>query len=91
MVARIKPSYYEQSGRFSFYCDAITPVGEGRLLARLEQTKRLLQAEGLFDAARKRPLPFLPRRGRADHRRRTAPPSATWWRTPAAAGRPSGS
>jgi exodeoxyribonuclease VII large subunit len=62
VVARLKPSYYEQSGRFSYYCDAITPVGEGRLLAQLEQTKRLLQAEGLFDQTRKRPLPFLPRR-----------------------------
>jgi exodeoxyribonuclease VII large subunit len=62
VVARLKPSYYEQSGRFSYYCDAITPVGEGRLLAHLEQTKRLLQAEGLFDPHRKRPLPFLPRR-----------------------------
>jgi exodeoxyribonuclease VII large subunit len=62
VVARLKPSYYEQSGRFSYYCDAITPVGVGRLLAHLEQTKRLLQAEGLFDPARKRPLPFLPRR-----------------------------
>ena len=61
VVARLKPSYYEPSGRFSFYCDALTPVGEGRLLAQLEQTKRLLQAEGLFDAARKRRLPFLPR------------------------------
>jgi exodeoxyribonuclease VII large subunit len=61
VVARLKPSYFEQSGRFSFYCDALTPVGEGRLLARLEQTKRLLQAEGLFDAARKKRLPFLPR------------------------------
>ncbi len=61
VVARLKPSYFEQSGRFSYYCDAITPVGEGRLLAQLEQTKRLLQAEGLFDPARKRPLPFLPR------------------------------
>ena len=61
VVARLKPSYFEGSGRFSFYCDAITPVGEGRLLARLEQTKRLLQAEGLFDRARKKPLPFLPR------------------------------
>ena len=61
VVARLKPSYFEGSGRFSFYCDAITPVGEGQLLARLEQTKRLLQAEGLFDRARKRPLPFLPR------------------------------
>jgi exodeoxyribonuclease VII large subunit len=62
VVARLKPSYYEQSGRFSYYCDAITPVGEGRLLAQLEQTKRLLQAEGLFDPTRKRPLPFLPTR-----------------------------
>ena len=61
VVARLKPSYFEPSGRFSFYCDALTPVGEGRLLARLEQTKRLLQAEGLFDAARKKRLPFLPR------------------------------
>ncbi len=61
VVARLKPSYFEGSGRFSFACDAITPVGEGRLLARLEQTKRLLQAEGLFDRARKKPLPFLPR------------------------------
>ena len=62
VVARLKPSYYEQSGRFSYYCDAIKPVGEGRLLAQLEQTKRLLQAEGLFDSTRKRRLPFLPRR-----------------------------
>jgi exodeoxyribonuclease VII large subunit len=62
VVARLKPSYFEGSGRFSFYCDAITPVGEGRLLARLEQTKRLLQAEGLFERTRKQRLPFLPRR-----------------------------
>ncbi|HEX8510788.1 MAG TPA: exodeoxyribonuclease VII large subunit [Propionibacteriaceae bacterium] len=61
VVARLKPSYFESSGRFSFYCDAIKPVGEGQLLARLEQTKRLLQAEGLFDPARKQRLPFLPR------------------------------
>jgi len=60
VVARLKPAYFEGSGRFSFSCDAITPVGEGQLLARLEQTRRLLQAEGLFDRARKRPLPFLP-------------------------------
>ena len=51
VVAQLKPTYYEPSGRLSFACDALTPVGEGRLLARLEQTKRLLQAEGLFDPA----------------------------------------
>ena len=61
VVARLKPSYYEQSGRLSFYCDAISPVGEGQLLARLEQTKRLLQAEGLFERHHKKQLPFLPR------------------------------
>jgi exodeoxyribonuclease VII large subunit len=61
VVARIKPTYFESSGRFIFSCDAITPMGEGRLLARLEQTKRLLQAEGLFDPSLKRPLPFLPK------------------------------
>ncbi|MET0693178.1 MAG: exodeoxyribonuclease VII large subunit [Propionibacteriaceae bacterium] len=61
VVARLKPSYFESSGRFSFYCDAIKPVGEGQLLARLEQTKRLLQIEGLFDPVRKKRLPFLPR------------------------------
>jgi exodeoxyribonuclease VII large subunit len=61
VVARIKPTFYESSGRFIFVCDAITPIGEGRLLARLEQTKRLLQAEGLFDRALKKSLPFLPR------------------------------
>jgi exodeoxyribonuclease VII large subunit len=60
VVARIKPSYFESSGRFVFSCDAITPIGEGRLLARLEQTKRLLQAEGLFDRSLKKSLPFLP-------------------------------
>jgi exodeoxyribonuclease VII large subunit len=62
VVARLKPTYYETSGRLTYACDAINPVGEGRLLARLEQTKRLLQAEGLFDPARKMRLPVVPRR-----------------------------
>ena len=62
VAVRIRPTYYSPTGRFSFYCEEIRPVGEGRLLARLEQTKRLLQAEGLFDRVRKKPLPFLPLR-----------------------------
>ncbi|HLT59980.1 MAG TPA: exodeoxyribonuclease VII large subunit [Microlunatus sp.] len=62
VVARLKPSYYETTGRLSYYCDAITPIGEGRLLAQLEQRKRMLQAEGLFARELKQPLPFLPRR-----------------------------
>jgi exodeoxyribonuclease VII large subunit len=39
----------------------IRPVGIGELLARLERLKGVLRAEGLFDADRKKPLPFLPR------------------------------
>lgn len=61
VVVHLKPSFYATTGRFSFYCDEIKPVGEGRLLARLEQTKRLLQAEGLFEPRLKKRLPFLPR------------------------------
>ncbi len=38
----------------------IRPVGVGELLARIEQRRQLLAAEGLFDPARKRQLPFLP-------------------------------
>ncbi len=61
VAMHLKASYYPPNGRFSFYCDEIRPIGEGQLLARLEQRKRLLQAEGLFDRVRKKPLPFLPR------------------------------
>ncbi len=61
VVAHLKASYYTPSGRLSFVCDDLRPVGEGRLLAMLEQRKRMLQAEGLFDPRRKRPLPVLPR------------------------------
>jgi len=61
VVAHVKPSFYRGRGSFSFSCDELRPVGEGRLLAQLEQRKRLLQAEGLFDPRRKHRLPFLPR------------------------------
>ncbi len=60
VAARLKPSFYAPTGRFSFYCDDIRPLGEGQLLARLEQTKRMLQAEGLFNPALRKKLPFLP-------------------------------
>ncbi|MFW6597244.1 exodeoxyribonuclease VII large subunit [Propionibacteriaceae bacterium Y2011] len=60
VVANLKPHYYMRSGRLSFHCDELRTAGEGMLLARLEQTKRLLQAEGLFDPRRKQRLPFLP-------------------------------
>lgn len=60
VVAHLRPRYFLRSGRLSFHCDELRIVGEGMLLARLEQTKRMLQAEGLFDPRRKQRLPFLP-------------------------------
>ncbi|QUX28493.1 exodeoxyribonuclease VII large subunit [Nocardiopsis akebiae] len=60
VVVHAKPDFYEVRGTFSLRALEIRHVGLGELLARLEQLRRTLTAEGLFDAARKRPLPFLP-------------------------------
>lgn len=61
VVCCLTPRLWAKSSQFSFECAEIRIVGEGRLLAQLEQLKRKLQAEGLFDPWRKKPLPFLPR------------------------------
>jgi exodeoxyribonuclease VII large subunit len=55
-------SVYEPQGVYQFYVDDVQPVGLGSLYARFEQLKARLQAEGLFDADRKRSLPHFPRR-----------------------------
>ena len=68
VVIQAKPSYYANRGTFSLYARDIRMVGLGELLARLEQRRQLLAAEGLFAQERKRRLPFLPGPGRADHR-----------------------
>ena len=60
IVVHAKPSFFPARGTLSLYADEIRPVGIGELLARLEHLKRVLTAEGLFAAERKRPLPFLP-------------------------------
>jgi len=56
-----KPSFYTGRGTLSLAVSQIRPVGLGELLARIEQLKQMLAAEGLFDLSRKQPLPFLPR------------------------------
>ena len=61
VTAWIKPTVWSNTAKLSFECHEIRASGEGRLLQQLEQRKRLLQAEGLFDPARKKRLPFLPR------------------------------
>jgi exodeoxyribonuclease VII large subunit len=60
VVVRARPDYYVARGSFSLRATEIRAVGLGELLARIERIRRLLTAEGLFDAARKRPLPFAP-------------------------------
>ena len=53
---------YEGRGKFQMTVAELAPTGAGALALAFEQLKKKLQAEGLFDQARKRPLPFLPRR-----------------------------
>jgi len=60
VVVHAKPDFYINRGSFSLTAIEVRAVGIGELLARLEQLKRTLAAEGLFRPERKRPLPFLP-------------------------------
>ncbi len=52
---------YEPSGAMQLYVDSIQPAGLGDLALRFEELKARLAADGLFDTARKRPLPSRPR------------------------------
>ncbi len=62
LLCRGQPSVYDRDGKFQFYVKYAEPAGLGAEALALEQLKRKLAAEGLFDPARKRPLPALPRR-----------------------------
>jgi exodeoxyribonuclease VII large subunit len=62
ILVHAKPEFYPARGSLSLRADEVRQVGLGELLARLEQLKKLLAAEGLFDPRRKRRLPFLPSR-----------------------------
>jgi exodeoxyribonuclease VII large subunit len=61
VVIHAKPDYYANRGSLSLVAREIRMVGLGELLARLERRRQLLAAEGLFDSALKKTLPFLPR------------------------------
>jgi len=62
VIARGRISVYEPKGEYQIVCEHMEPHGFGALQLAFEQLKKKLQAEGLFDRARKRPLPALPRR-----------------------------
>jgi len=61
VLVRGRVSVYEQRGQMQLVAETMEPVGAGSLQLAFEQLKERLKAEGLFDAARKRPLPAFPR------------------------------
>jgi exodeoxyribonuclease VII large subunit len=61
VIARGRIDVYERDGVYQLYVEALVGQGIGDLNAEFERLKQKLQAEGLFDAARKRPLPRFPR------------------------------
>lgn len=62
IVLQLKPDFWVKTGRLSMQGSNIRPVGMGTMLERIEQLRAALQSEGLFDPARKKPLPLLPGR-----------------------------
>ena len=55
-------SVFPRDGAYQLYCDTMTPEGAGDLALAFEQLKEQLYKEGLFDEARKKPLPRFPER-----------------------------
>jgi exodeoxyribonuclease VII large subunit len=60
MTVRGSISVYETRGEYQIYVENLEPVGLGALQLAFEQLKKRLEAEGLFAAGRKKPLPLLP-------------------------------
>jgi exodeoxyribonuclease VII large subunit len=61
VIAHGRLDVFEPQGAYQLYVDSVQPAGLGDLALRFEALKAKLAAEGLFDAARKRPLPVWPR------------------------------
>jgi exodeoxyribonuclease VII large subunit len=62
LIVRGSICVYEPRGEYQIYVEHIEPSGVGALQLAFEQLKKRLEAEGLFDDARKKPLPMMPRR-----------------------------
>lgn len=60
VVLHVKPDFWVNKGSFAFTALEMRPVGVGEMMVRLERLRQLLATEGLFNADRKRRLPFLP-------------------------------
>jgi exodeoxyribonuclease VII large subunit len=61
VVATGKLSTFPGSSKYQIVIETMEPAGVGALMVMIEERRKRLAAEGLFDEARKRPLPFLPR------------------------------
>ncbi len=62
IVCRGRLAVYAPRGEYQLILEAVEPRGTGALQKAYEQLKARLQAEGLFDPTRKKPIPFLPRK-----------------------------
>lgn len=61
VIATGKLTTYPGRSKYQIVIDRMELAGQGALMALLDQRRRMLAAEGLFDESRKRPLPFMPR------------------------------
>ncbi|MBP7341877.1 MAG: exodeoxyribonuclease VII large subunit [Smithellaceae bacterium] len=62
IICRARLTAYVPRGEYQLIVETVEPQGTGALQKAFEQLKAKLAAEGLFDASRKKPLPFLPAR-----------------------------
>ncbi len=62
VIATGKLTSYPGKSSYQIIIENVEPAGVGALMALLEERKRMLAAEGLFDAERKKPLPYLPKK-----------------------------
>ena len=62
LLAEGRVGVYAHQGKYQLYVDRLQPLGKGALELAFQQLRARLEAEGLFDAARKRPLPDYPAR-----------------------------
>lgn len=62
IVALVKPNFWQNRGTLTLEIKEIKVDGIGEILLKIEQLRKQLEKEGLFDSDRKKPLPFIPKK-----------------------------